>query len=166
MKRHLASGILGAVLAFSGVAGHHFFKGPDADDQYAELVSRLQTEEGFRARPYRDSAGVWTVGFGTNLSTGLTRDEATLLLRSRLERLGQCVSEHWQPWRTAGPRTRQVLLDMAYELGCAGTLGFHRMLAALARRDFDQAAAEIADSRYAHQVPRRAAALKALLLAR
>ena len=162
MKSHLATAVLAAVI---GGTSTHFFIGRDAPEQYAELVSRLQTEEGFRSRPYRDTRGVLTVGFGTSLDVGLTRPEATFLLRSRLERLGQCVAEHWQPWEAAGPRAKQVLLDMAYELGCAGVLKFTRMLAALARRDFPAAAAEIADSRYAHQVPHRAAALEAILRA-
>lgn len=163
MKQHLAGAVLGATLALGGT---HLFTGHDAPEQYAELETRLQTEEGFRATPYRDTRGVLTVGFGTNLSSGITRAEGTLLLRSRLDRNGKCLAEAWKPWNLAGPRTREVLLDMAYELGCNGVLAFRKMLAALARRDFTAAAREMTDSRYARQVPRRAAALESILIAR
>ena len=163
MRQHIAGAVLGATLA---LGGQHFFEGSDGDGQYAELVKRLQTEEGYRSRPYRDTRGVLTIGFGTNLSEGLTRGEALLLLRSRLDRIGECLAKRWTPWKLAGPRAREVLLDMAYELGCDGVLGFHDMLAALADRDFKAAAREMMNSRYARQVPHRAASLQALLLAR
>ena len=166
MKQHLAAAVLGATLATAAFGAHHLFSGPSAAGEYADLVARLQTEEGFRATPYRDSRGNLTVGFGTNLSIGLTRAEGTLLLRSRLERNGQCLAKRWTPWRLTGPRTREVLLDMAYELGCAGVLKFTKMLAALARRDFAAAAREMMDSRYARQVPTRAGHLEAILLAK
>ena len=185
MRQHIAGAVLGATLA---LGGQHFFEGSDGDDQYADLVTRLQAEEGYRATPYRDTRGVLTVGFGTNLSEGLTRPEATYLLRSRLDRNGECLAEKWKPWQLAGPRAREVLLDMTYELGCDGVAGdprviesgdcdkprterpagcgFHDMLAALADRDFKAAAREMMNSRYARQVPHRAASLQALLLAR
>ena len=70
MKQHIAGAVLGATLA---LGGQHFFEGSDGDDQYADLVTRLQAEEGYRATPYRDTRGVLTVGYGTNLSEGLTR---------------------------------------------------------------------------------------------
>ena len=187
MRQHLTAAVLGATLATAAFGAHHLFSGPSAAGEYADLVARLQTEEGFRATPYRDSRGNLTVGFGTNLSIGLTRAEGALLLRSRLERSSQCLAKRWTPWRLTGPRTREVLLDMAYELGCAGVVGapevvksgdcdkpraerpagcgFRDMLAALARRDFAAAAREIMDSRYARQVPARATHLEAILLA-
>ena len=166
MKQHIAGAVLGATLAAAGFGGHHFFAGPDAAGEYAALVTRLQTEEGFRARPYRDTRGVLTIGYGTNLSEGLTRPESLFLLRSRLERNGECLADKWKPWRLAGPRTRDVLADMAYQLGCVGVLEFKKMLAALARRDFTTAAREMMDSRYARQVPARAGHLEAILLAK
>jgi lysozyme len=56
------------------------------------------------------------------------------------------------------PRTvRLVLLDMAYNMGINSLLGFKRMFAALDVGDWDRAATELLDSKYARQVPERAA---------
>jgi lysozyme len=49
-----------------------------------------------------------------------------------------------------------VLLDMAYNLGVDGLLKFRKMLAAIDRRDYELAAKEMLDSRYARQVKGRA----------
>lgn len=56
-----------------------------------------------------------------------------------------------------------VILDMAYNMGVPALLGFKRMLAALDRGDWSQAAGELLDSKYASQVGPRAQANADLL---
>ena len=122
-----------------------------------DVVDRIKAEEGFAGNPYRDSLGNWTVGYGILLP--LTRHEAEMLLRGRLERERHCVASHWEPWQTARPEVRDVLTDMAYQLGCAGVMKFRKMLAALAHEDWKTARIQGLDSKWARETPHRAAAV-------
>ena len=51
---------------------------------------------------------------------------------------------------------RRALLDMAYNMGVPGLLGFQKMWAALAAGDYERAAEEALDSVYARELPARA----------
>ena len=55
------------------------------DSVVDQLVDTVKQEEGFRSKPYRDSRGFLTIGYGTNLSIGITPVEGEILLRERLE---------------------------------------------------------------------------------
>lgn len=120
------------------------------------LVDSIKAHEGFRARAYQDSVGVWTVGYGTNLQR-LTIDEATAeqwLLRE-LARLREFFELH-QPYPKLSPARQDVILEMAYNLGIAGVLAFGKMWTALAAGDWDEAARQMLDSKWAKQVGQRA----------
>ena len=66
------------------------------------------------------------------------------------------------PWSgSLDAARRAVLVNMAFNMGLgvhgqSGLLGFARMLAAVERGDYDRAAAEMMDSRWARQVGPRA----------
>lgn len=51
---------------------------------------------------------------------------------------------------------QEILLDMCYNLGLSGLLGFKRFLTALQKNDYFTAGGEMLDSRWAKQVKRRA----------
>ena len=52
---------------------------------------------------------------------------------------------------------------MAFNLGYAGLLQFRQMWSALERHDYDEAARQMLDSRWAQQVGRRATELAAMM---
>ena len=56
----------GAILAH---AAHSILDAPDAAP-YQAVVAQLQADEAFRAHYYRDTRGVLTIGYGTNLDQG------------------------------------------------------------------------------------------------
>lgn len=68
-------------------------------------------------------------------------------------------------FRNSPDAAKLVLLDMAYNMGVPALLKFKRMLAALDRGNWSQAAAELLDSKYAEQVGPRAQANADLLRA-
>ena len=115
-------------------------------------------EEGFRSKPYRCTEGYLTVGFGTNLDAGLSREEAALLLRYRLDRAAEDVARAL-PW-TAGldDVRRGVLVAMTYQLkgGIAGLVKFKGTLSAIQRQDWEAAARGMLASKWARQTPGRA----------
>ena len=132
----------------------------------ARAKAILKKHEGLRLKPYRDTVGKLTIGYGRNLDArGITTDEATEMLEadiySAIEDLRGSL-----PWFDDLDETRQVVLvDMAYNLGIAGLLKFKRMLAAVETARWEDAAAEMLLSKWADQVGGRAAELAEMMRA-
>ena len=136
------------------------------DDLYREL----ERDEGFRAEPYLDTVNQWTIGIGRNLSSkGLSREEllylfdhqpmthdfALYLLKRDVEQIDAALYSAL-PWYRGLDDVRQgVLLNMGM-MGVGRLLGFKRMLAAMENEDWETAARELLDSKYARQVGARA----------
>ena len=121
------------------------------------VEARLKTEEGFRAMPYRDSEGVLTIGYGTNLEIGITEREGAYLLSERVHLAEIRFSHEWKPYQDMPADVRVELIDMAYQLGVTGLLGFHDMLKNLALGNYEGAALEAERSAWATETPLRAA---------
>lgn len=123
-------------------------------------IARLQAEEGFRSIPYQDTTGHWTVGFGTNLSAGITRHMATAWM---LEILAiNRVALEARPWFLAiSTPAQDIIEDMTYNMGLDGMLGFGQMIAALSQTPPEYAVAAVAmrNSLWMRQVPNRAGPL-------
>lgn len=112
------------------------------------LRQQIESHEGFRAKPYRCSAGKLTIGYGTNLDDGISRDEAAYLLNSRINSAVADLSVF--PWFHKMNAVRQrAMVDMRYQLGPAKFRGFTRMLEALKRGDYMAAADHALDSKWA-----------------
>lgn len=126
----------------------------------AEMVAR---HEGYRQHIYRCPAGKLTIGYGLNISAGLPRDEAALLLEYRLNKIDEQLARTLPFYPKLSAIRQDVLCDMAYNLGVAGLMGFKRMLAAVEVGDYQLAAAEMLDSKWARQVGRRATELADLM---
>ena len=123
-----------------------------SDDVYADI----KRDEGFRARPYRDSEGLLTIGYGTLIEDGISEAEAELLLKHRFEQVfGELMTHKPVVRELRGPVIR-ALANMAYNLGVPRLMSFKRMWAALEASDYDNAAAEALDSKWAGQVGARA----------
>ena len=119
------------------------------------LEQLVAADEGLRLMPYRCSAGVLTVGYGTAFP--LTEHKAHLLLRHRLQGVLDQCERRFQWWSKLSPARQQVVASMGYQFGLNGLMGFRRMLAALERGDYDGAAREMLDSKWAKlDTPERA----------
>ena len=129
---------------------------PTLIQESTSLIETIKQEEGFRSKPYRDSEGVLTIGYGLNLSEGITRAEADWLLRSRLDHSTHCLERSWEPYYRQSQKTQDALSDMAYQLGCAGVISFKRMLRALEKVDCAEAKAQALDSDWHRETPERA----------
>mgnify|MGYP000310982446 CR=1 FL=1 len=126
---------------------------------YKELISQLEHHEGFRSHVYKDTVGINTIGFGTNLDKGITKREAGALLTATLEELQfeLLASKRTRGiWETLSNRRRAVILNMLYNLGLTRLYGFKRMWAALEAGDYNRASKEMLASKWARQVGERA----------
>ena len=123
----------------------------------AAVRALITGHESYRRHPYRCTAGKWTIGIGRNLDdVGLDAEEARFLLDRDITR---CLDHLAQfAWFEGLDRVRQrALIDMRFQLGRDGFIGFMRMLDAFARQDYDRAADEALDSKWARQdTPARA----------
>lgn len=128
------------------------------------LRALLIKHEALRLKPYADTAGKLTIGVGRNLEdVGISEQEAMFLLENDI---GKAVAYCRQafPWFNALCDSRQnVVASMAFNLGAAKLAEFKKMLAAIAKSDFETAANEMLCSAWAGQVGPRAVELAQMM---
>lgn len=121
------------------------------------VIEALMKDEGFRARPYKDTMGKTTVGYGRNLDDNpLTIPEAKALLLNDVTRTVAAMDARMPWYRTLNDVRKAVLINMAFNLGVLGLLTFRKMIAAIQRGDFVEAAREMRSSKWYQQVGHRA----------
>lgn len=122
-----------------------------------DLTQQLIEHEGLRLKPYLCTAGKTTIGVGRNLTdVGITEQEAMILLSMDIDRvITELFDKKPSVQNLSGVRQR-VLLDMAFNLGTPTLLKFKKMWEAIEEEDWDEASAQMLDSRWATQVGRRA----------
>lgn len=121
------------------------------------LLDQLLRHEGYRQHPYKDSVGILTIGIGRNLEdVGISEDEAKYLLRNDVrEARDMCRSSF--PWFSDLDKVRQdAIVNMCFNLGITRLKGFKNMLSAMEAKDYNEAAHEALDSKWAFQVGKRA----------
>lgn len=135
------------------------------DAEILEIVApQIMRDEGCRLTAYQDTVGVWTVGYGCtgpDIVAGVTWTQAHAddELAKRVDALLLQLDLDLSWWRTLDAPRGAVLPNMAFNLGMHGLLGFPHMLAAAQAGNWVQAADEMRNSRWAEQVPNRAARL-------
>ena len=125
------------------------------------VIDSLKQEEGFDGMPYEDTLGIPTIGYGTKLP--LTKEEAEMLLKHRLEEKILELSEKEPFFLDLPAKAQEVIANMAYQLGVGGVLKFKKMWAALKKGDYQKAADEMLDSKWAKQTPNRARRLAEIM---
>jgi lysozyme len=86
-----------------------------------------------------------------------------MLLDNDIERFTHELRSSLPEFDSLSESRQQVLIDMAFNMGTHGLLGFQRMLSAIKEGDFDNAAEEMLDSRWASQVGDRAKRLARMM---
>lgn len=128
------------------------------------LIEQLKRHEGFRGRPYQDTTGHITIGYGRNLDDRpLTEGEATALLLSDISAIGLELERAFPVVTALNPARQAALMNMAFNLGIGGLKNFKRMWAAVMSRDWMTVEAEALDSKWARQVGNRATEIARML---
>ena len=151
----------------------------DSEDKNMIITGVLKLEEGFRARPYKDSLGYVTIGYGTKVHMDrllsaerflieVTPEQAELWLLRDLASMEKGIrNSHvlgiYEDAIEGNVARRAVILSMCYQMGVQGVLKFHDMWAALAVFNYDAAAAAMLHSTWAEQTPERAERHAALM---
>jgi lysozyme len=135
-----------------------------------ELKKRVKIHEGFSAKPYKDTLGKMTVGYG-HLCVEDFWDENTEYTEAQLDRIFDTdfdkaiegaarVCEGMDlPDKKFG-----VFIEMTFQLGATGLSKFKKALAAAKDHDWQECHDQLLDSRWHKQTPNRAKQLAAIML--
>jgi lysozyme len=124
-----------------------------------DLLQQLILHEGQRGRPYKDEKGHWTIGIGRNLDANpLTDEEQRYLAMNDVNRAVRTLRLRLPWFETLDPIRQRVLIDLAFNMGIDGLLGFHNMLSTLQQAirtghpaDYAEAADHLVDSKWARE---------------
>lgn len=121
------------------------------------LADQLKRDEGWRNRPYKDSVGKITIGFGRNLDDdGISQEEGDLMLANDIKATTASLEAHL-PWTMGLDEVRKsVLLAMAFNMGMGGLMQFRDTLASIQAGDYQAASQGMLQSKWAGQVGPRA----------
>lgn len=126
----------------------------------SQAVNQLRRHEGEVLNAYQDHLGFWTIGVGRLIDKrkggGITHEESTYLLNNDVDKVLREL-EARLPWYTRldDPR-KAVLLNMGFQLGIAGLMGFSKTLNLIETGKYAEAADQMLLSKWATQTPRRA----------
>lgn len=137
------------------------------------LDRQIQANEGWRSYVYDDATGERitkgstvighpTLGYGFNLDAiELPQNIGDAWFEALRARVMRDIFDvlPWASLLPAGPL--RAVIDIAYNSGTQGLLGFHHLIDALQRRDFPAASKEVVNSKLS---PPRAQRLAALIL--
>lgn len=128
------------------------------------LRNRIARHEGCKLKPYTDTVGKLTIGCGRNLTDkGISIDEAYALLDNDIAEVQRDVAANL-PWTVNLPdQVREVLEEMAFQIGIYGLLQFKGTLKALQNGDYHGASESMLASLWANQTPVRAKELAAMV---
>ena len=130
---------------------------------FDKLKERIKTHEGFRNYVYLDSLGKQTVGYGH-----LCRDFENWDIKKTYsqEELDLCFENDFshavsQATDLIGslklkPKAKEVIIEMVFQLGKTGVSKFKKMWTAFGNDDYNEAANQMLDSKWAKQTPSRA----------
>lgn len=127
------------------------------------LTADLKRDEGFRALAYPDpltGGDPWTIGWGhtgrevhSGLRWSIEYAESVLAFDVAAVKRGLDTSLPW--WRTLDDLRQDVMVNIAFNAGVSGLMGFHRMLAAAQHQQWDVAEEEILNSKSGRELPTR-----------
>jgi lysozyme len=122
----------------------------------------IKKHEGKRNKVYYDSEGIMTVGYGYNLEKGLSDQAVDFLFSESMNDVyADCLSFHW--YGHLSTVRRAVIENMLFNLGRQRFLGFKRTIQHIESGEYDKAADEMLDSKWARQVGYRANELSEMM---
>jgi len=122
-----------------------------------DLLESIKHHEGFVEHVYDDSLGIPTIGYGFAIKDlVLEEDLCDEILLRKLRILGRSVMGKFPFFDSLPSDCKSVLMEMCYQLGVRGVSKFKKALKAMDDGDWEKAADEMLDSKWAKQTPNRA----------
>jgi len=135
------------------------------------LKKRIRDHEGFIAKPYLDSLGKATIGYGhliteeDNFEEGkeYSKDELLKLFDKDFEKAEMGCNQLVGHILELHIEAKNIVTEMVFQLGTQGVRNFKNMISALEARDYQRASAEMLDSRWNVQTPNRCQSLAKIM---
>lgn len=145
-----------------------------------DIFGMLRIDEGCKLELYKDTEGFWTIGIGQLITKNpsynvardeldrlmgrvcngrITQQEAENLFNSSVEkaRKGILANATLKPVYDVLDEVRRcALINMVFQMGVTGVAGFTNSLRMLKEKRWDDAAVNLAKSRWYNQTPNRA----------
>jgi lysozyme len=130
-------------------------------DEFEEMIIR---HEGLKLKPYRCTAGKLTIGVGRNLDdNGITEAEAIMMLKYDIEVARSALLRYG--WFVTMDSIRQeAIINMVFNLGMTRFLQFKKTIAHLQNKEWNLAAKEMLNSKWAEQVGNRAKEIAGIII--
>lgn len=127
----------------------------------SELTRQLRGDEGEKFTVYQDHLGYWTIGVGRLVDprkpgAGLRPEEVSFLLANDIDDRINALHKRLPWFQNLDDARRGVLLNMSFQLGVDGVLGFKNTLALVEQGKYENAAHAMLQSKWAQQTPKRA----------
>jgi len=124
------------------------------------VIDDLKNDEGWRDSLYKDSLGFWTIGYGFLVDPGkkgkIPKEVGEFWLEFLVGKIEEELTRAFPTFDALPEPVRRGLLNMAYQLGVSGLMGFHTMIGRIVEGDYEGAAEAALESKWAHQTPSRA----------
>lgn len=124
------------------------------------LIRSLRGEECEVLTEYKDHLGYSTIGVGRLIDKrkggGITKEESAYLLNNDIDKIVEQLDKRISWWETLDEARRGVLVNMAFQMGVDGLLGFKNTLNMIQSGRYSDAAKGMLNSLWAKQTPARA----------
>lgn len=128
------------------------------------VAAMLKEDEGYRAKPYHCPAGKLTIGYGRNIEdNGITQQEAEVLLKNDVIQSAFWCQAKIDGFDDLSEKRQAVLVNMCFNLGWPRFSFFVKFFDAIRAKDWERAALEMRNSRWAKQVGDRAERLAKIM---
>lgn len=141
----------------------------------SNVVEQLKRHEGFRANVYKCTAGRDTCGYGYNLEAnplglsnyeinqfrtkGISKEQAETILKIHVAQIETALIKSFAWFENLNEARQAVLINMCFNIGLVGLMGFKNTLRMIETGDFAGAAKNMLQSKWATQVKGRAVEL-------
>jgi len=128
------------------------------------LRNTLIRHEGLKLLPYKCTAGKLTLGVGRNIEDrGISKETAMQMLDEDIEICLNELMERLNYFENLPTEVQETLVNLCFNMGISRLMKFQLMLGAIEAGQYELAAKELLDSRYARQVGKRAEELADIL---
>ena len=125
----------------------------------AKVRENIIKHEGWKQFPYRCTADKLSIGVGHNIEDrGLSNAAIEFILNEDIETCLMELQGSLSFWDTLPSEVQAALIDLCFNMGISRLMQFRMTIQHLKDGEWDKAAEELLDSRYAAQLPHRAEA--------
>lgn len=127
----------------------------------SELTKQLRGDEGVRPCVYQDHLGYYTIGVGRLVDSrkpgaGLRPIEMDFMLQNDIDDRIDALTRKLPWFQDLDDARKGVLLNMSFQLGVEGLLGFTTTLDLVKQGQYEAASVQMLKSKWASQTPERA----------